>query len=78
MPRPNSRDLRKRVFGAVAAGLSAPVAGRLFGVSASTAEKWVQQWRRTGSLAAKPMGGYERSPLDTCVELLLSLIDDHV
>ncbi len=77
MPRPYSQDLRERVIGAVVAGSSARSAGRLFGVSASTAVKWVQQWRRTGSVAAKPMGGYKRSPLDARADLLLGLIDEH-
>ena len=49
----------------------------MFGVSASTAVKWVQRWRRTGSVAAKPMGGYKRSPLEARAELLLGLIEEH-
>jgi len=28
-------------------------------VSASTGVKWAQQWRTTGSLSAKPMGGHK-------------------
>ncbi len=76
MPIPYSQDLRERVIGAVAAGSSSRAAGRLFGVSASTAVKWVQRWRRTGRVAAKPMGGYKRSPLDARAELLLGLIEE--
>lgn len=76
MPRPYSHDLRERLIAAVAAGSSARSAGRVFGVSPSTAVKWVQQWRRTGSFAAKPMGGYKRSPLDARAELLLGLIEE--
>ena len=76
MPRPYSEDLRECVIGAVAVGSSSRAAGRLFGVSASTAVKWVQRWRRTGSVAAKPMGGYKRSPLDAHAELLLGLIEE--
>ena len=75
MPRPYSEDLRERLIAAVEAGSSARAAGRVFGVSPSTAVKWVQQWRRTGSVAAKPMGGYKRSPLDGRAELLLGLIE---
>ncbi len=76
MPRPYSQDLRDRVIGAVEAGRSARSAARVFGVSASTAVKWVQRWRRTGSVAAKRMGGYKRSPLDARAELVLELIAD--
>ena len=74
MPRPYSQDLRERVVGAVEAGSSARAAARLFGVSASTAVKWVQRWRRTGSVAAKRMGGYKRSLLDAHAEVLLGLV----
>ena len=64
MPKPFSQDLRERVIGAVEGGSSARAAGRLFGVSESVAIKWVERWRRTGSVAAKRMGGYRPSPLD--------------
>ncbi len=74
MPRPYSQDLRDRVIGAVEDGSSARAAGRLFGVSESVAIKWVARWRRTGSLAAKRMGGYKRSPLDCHVDLVLGLV----
>ena len=74
MPRPYSQDLRDRVVGAVEAGSSARSAARVFGVSASTAVKWIQRWRRTGSVAAKRMGGYVRSPLDDHAALVLGLI----
>jgi len=63
MARAYSEDLRARVIGAVEAGMSARLAGGLFGVSASTAVKWVQRWRRTGDYSAKAMGGDQRSRL---------------
>ena len=57
MPRPYSQDLRDRVIGAVEAGRPARSAARVYGVSESTAVKWVQRWRRTGSVpAAAPLG----------------------
>ena len=74
MPRPCSQDLRDRVVGAVEAGSSARAAGRVFGVSESTAVKWVQRWRRTGTVAAKRMGGYARSPLEDHAALVLGFI----
>ena len=76
MPRPYSQDLRERVIGAVEASQSARAAARVFGVSASTAVKWVQRWRRTRGVAAKRMGGYKRSPLDAHADLVLALIAD--
>jgi transposase len=39
----------------------------------SSAIRWVARWRRTGSVAAKPMGG-KRSPLDAHKDWLLELV----
>lgn len=74
MPRAYSQDLRDRVIGAVAGGSSARSAARVFGVSASTAVKWVQRWRRTGGVAAKRMGGYKRPLLEPHGEVVMALI----
>ena len=76
MPRPYSQDLRVRLIGAVEAGASARLAARLFGVSASTAVKWVARRRRTGSVAAPPMGGSFRSPLDDHEAWILALVNE--
>lgn len=73
MPKPYSQDLRDRVIGAVAGGMSARAAGRLFAVSESVAVKWVARWRQTGSASSKRMGGYKRSPLDAHADVLLTL-----
>ena len=62
MTRPLSKDIRKRVVAAVEEeGMSRRSAAARFGVAASTAIKWVDRWRRTGSVAARPMGGDNRS-----------------
>ncbi len=76
MPRAYSQDLRDRVIGAVEGGSSARAASRLFSVCESTGIKWVERWRRTGSAAAKRMGGYKRSPLDLHADVLLSLLTE--
>jgi transposase len=57
MPRAYAEDLRSRVIAAVEAGRSAREAARVLQVSPSAAIKWVQRWRRSGSVAAKPMAG---------------------
>ncbi len=72
MPKPYSQDLRERVIRAVEAGASRHEAAAVFEVSPSSAIKWVARWRRTGTVAAKPMGG-KRSPLEAHKEWLLAL-----
>lgn len=56
-----SDDLRKRVVSEVEKGSSCRGAAARFGVSASSAIRWVQAVRQTGSAAAKPQGGDHRS-----------------
>jgi transposase len=73
MPKAYSGDLRDRVIQAVEAGASRRAAADRFEVSASSAIKWVQRWRQTGSVAAKPAGG-SRSALDNHADVLLALI----
>ncbi len=76
MNGPYSQDLRVRLIATVEAGASARSAARLFDVSASTAVKWVARWRRTGSVAALPMGGSFRSPLDDHEAWILALVNE--
>ena len=74
MPAPYSEDLRARVGGMIAAGVSARSTARQFGVSVSTAIRWGQRLRAEGHVAARAMGGDRRSRLTvhrgTVVELL--------
>jgi transposase len=56
-----SSDLRKRVVGAVEAGASRRAAAARFGVSVSSAIRWMRAWRETGEVRAKPTGGDRRS-----------------
>lgn len=58
MARPYSLDLRERVAGSVLAGGSCRSVAATFGVSVSSAVRWSQKARRTGSPAAEPMGGH--------------------
>src|SRR5260370_8418870 len=73
MPRAYSQGLGERVIGGVEAGASWREAAAVFEVSPSSAIRWVALWRRTGTVAAKPVGG-KRSPVDAHKELLLALI----
>ena len=76
MAKVYSHDLRERLIGAVATGQSARSAGRVFGISPSTAVKWAQHWRRTGEVPqARPRGPY-RCRLDGHHDWLFSLLAD--
>ena len=58
MARPYSMDLRERVVMAVDRdGLSRRQAAGRFGIGIKTAIDWVERFRESGSVAAKPMGG---------------------
>ncbi len=60
MVRPISTDLRERlVAGVERDGISARAAAVRFGVSASSAIKWVRRHRETGSVAPDRIGGYK-------------------
>ncbi len=63
MARPYSLDLRERVVGAIDGGLSRREAAEVFGVSPSTAVKWMRRHHDNGSVAARAMGGDRRSRL---------------
>jgi transposase len=73
MPKPCSADLRERVVEAVMGGWSRRGAGERFAVSASSAVRWVQRWRQTGSTAAKRRQSSQPA-LEEHAELLLALI----
>lgn len=60
MAKPYSMDLRERVVAAVLeGGMSARGAAARFGVSESSAIKWVRRHRQTGSVAPSKIGGYK-------------------
>ena len=61
MARALSEDLRERVIGAIDAGLSRRAAAERFGVSISSAVRWMAEHRRTGASKARPQGGDKRS-----------------
>jgi transposase len=56
-----SDDLRMRVVSEVRKGCSRRAAAVRFGVSAASAIRWVQAFRKTGTPEAKPQGGDRRS-----------------
>jgi transposase len=69
-----SQDLRDRVIEAVIGGrMSRRGAAARFGVSLSSAIKWVQRFERTGSRQAARMGGYKRVKIEPHREFLEAL-----
>ena len=74
MARGYSSDLRVRVIEFVEAGEAAREAARHLDIGDSTAIRWVQRWRQTGSAAGKPGTGHCRSPLQKHASWLLGLV----
>jgi putative transposase len=64
MTRPLSTDLRERVVAAVLAGESCRSVAARFGVAVSSAVKWSQRYRATGSVAPGKIGGHRKPVLE--------------
>jgi transposase len=75
MPKTYSSDLRERLITAVTSGMSRNEAADVFSVAISTAVKWMQRLRDTGSWAAKPRGG-STSRLEQHTERLLATVKE--
>ena len=73
MPKAYSQDLRVRVIEAVEGGASRRAAAAQFSISPSSAIKWDQRFRETGSTQAKSLKGKSRSPLEAYAPWLLAL-----
>lgn len=72
-----SQDLRERVIDAVEVeGMSRRAAARRFGVSESSAIKWVQRYRRTGARGPVGTGGHRRSVLAPERDWLMAVLKD--
>lgn len=74
MPRACSNDLRERVVCAVEAGASCRSAALRFGVSPSSAIKWMARWRTQGDVTPRSSRGRLRSPLHLHRQWLLELV----
>lgn len=77
MGRYFSEDLRVRVIRAIEGGLSRRAAAERFGVSVSSAIRWMSDYLGEGRSAAKPQGGDQRSGrIETQADLLIAAIED--
>jgi transposase len=72
-----SEELRIRLVRYVEGGKSARSAAKVFGVSESSAIKWLQRWRREKSIAPNPVRGHRRALLEDHADWLLQLIETH-
>lgn len=64
MARPISNDLRKRVVDAIEAGESCRSVAARFAIAASSAVKWSQRYRSSGSVGPGKMGGHRKRALE--------------
>ncbi len=77
MTKPLSVDLRERLISAVEGGMSRRSAATRFGIAASTAIKWVDQWRRTGDVGPRPQGGdYRSHRIEAHAGEILALVEE--
>src|SRR5918993_413422 len=76
MTKSYSLDLRRRVARLVEAGHSCHGAARHFDVSVAFVVRLMAAYRTTGSLAAKPEGGWRYSKLDPHRDLLLRRVSE--
>ena len=70
-----SNDLRERVVFALEAGESCRLVAARFGVGVSSAVKWYQRYRATGSVAPAPMGGHRKRVLDPHRDFIIERIN---
>lgn len=77
MAKPLSMDLRDRVLGAVAGGLSGRQAAARFGVSASSVSRWRGRVREQGDARPKAQGGDRKSHrIDAHKAAILALLEE--
>jgi transposase len=74
MPQELSKRERECVVGFVDAGHSRREAARVFRTAASTTVRIVRRFRETGSLEAKPRGGFRHGKLPAHRAFILKLV----
>jgi len=71
MTSPLSNDLRERVVQAIEAGESGRFVAARFNITVSSAVKWSQRYRATGSVAFGKMGGHRKRVLERHHDFIL-------
>ena len=72
---PYSKDLRVLFVRYLEEGLSARSAGTIVGVSAATAVRWSQRWRKLGDVSPAKMGGAKPLLLESERDWLVDRIE---
>ncbi len=77
MTKPLSMDLRQRVLAAIDSGMSRHAAAARFGIAPSTAVKWFDLRRKTGSVAPRAQGGDTRSSrIEALGPAILAMVEE--
>lgn len=76
MTKPLSTDLRERVARYVGLGHSRRRAAAVFGISVSSAIRYVAQFAASGSVAPRPLGGDRRSKLKGHRDYILRRVEE--
>ena len=71
-----SEDIRSRVVAFVEEGGSRREAARKFRISPASAVRFVAQWRREKTLAAKPQGGDRRRKLARWRDQIIAIVEN--
>ena len=64
MGKPYSEDLRRSVVQAIESGHTYEEVAELYGVSVSSASRFLTRWRSTGSVKSEKFGGYKGYALE--------------
>lgn len=75
MTRPLSPELRERVVGAIEAGESCRSVAARFGIAVSSAVKWSQRYRSSGTILPGKMGGHRKRVLEPHRAFIAELVD---
>lgn len=73
--RAYSEDLRIRLVRYVERGISRRSAAKVFGVSESSAVKWLQRWKLKKSVAPNRVRGHRRAVLEEHAAWLMELVN---
>lgn len=76
MAKPYTEDLRERIKDAIEAGHTRPIVSKMFKVGIATIERYMAQWRQTGTLGAKKFGGHKQHKLEPHKEVVARLVKE--